>query len=87
MKKWIREKMSTQEKAEDVIFMIENVSFSKEDKVRKGLVAKVDIPTHLIPYMIALRDADRLEAIGQIGIERCIQFTLANGGKVPEDVV
>ena len=31
------EKMVGPEKAKDVIFLIDNVSFSKEDKVRKGL--------------------------------------------------
>ena len=37
--------------------------------------------------MIALRDADRLEAIGPEGIRRCQVFTESRGGKVPEDVV
>ena len=67
--------------------LIDNVSFSKEDKIRKGLCSAPEIYPELHPYLQALRDADRLEAIGQIGIERCIEFTKSIGGNVPADVV
>ena len=53
-----------EEKAKDVIFLIDNVSFSKEDKVRKGGAPSVEVPDHLKIYLDVLRDADRLEAIG-----------------------
>lgn len=56
--------------------MIEMISFSKQktfDRVN--------------PIIEAVRDGDRLEAIGQIGVERCIKFTESKGGKVPEDVI
>lgn len=53
-----------QEKAQDVKFLIDNVSFSKEDKVRKGLAPEIPVPDHLKVYLDVLRDADRLEAIG-----------------------
>ena len=76
-----------QEKAQDVIFLIDNVSFSKEDKVRKGLAPEVPVPDHLKVYLDVLRDADRLEAIGQVGIDRCIAYSNAIGRKVPEEVV
>ena len=76
-----------EEKAKDVIFLIDNVSFSKEDKVRKGNAAAVSVPDHLKLYLDVLRDADRLEAIGQIGIDRCIAYSNAIGRKVPEEVV
>lgn len=33
-----------------------------------------------------LQDADWLEAIGEVGIQRCIEYTRANGGNVPTDV-
>ncbi len=56
------------EKGDHVLLIIENVSFSKEDKLRKATEGKLNIseavPTDLHPYLIALRDADRLEAIG-----------------------
>jgi hypothetical protein len=51
-------------KARDVCFLIDNVSFSKEDKVRKGLAKAEETPKHLERYLAVLRDADRLEAIG-----------------------
>ena len=53
-----------EEKAKDVIFLIDNVSFSKEDKVRQGKAVAVPVPEHLKLYLDVLRDADRLEAIG-----------------------
>ena len=53
-----------EEKAKDVNFIIDNVSFSKEDKARKGLAEKVEVPERLKLYLDAVRDADRLEAIG-----------------------
>jgi uncharacterized protein len=56
--------------------MIEQISFSKQKSFDR-----VD------PIIETVRDGDRLEAIGQIGIERCIQFTESKGGKVPHDVI
>ena len=61
------------------MFLIENLSFSKEDKQRKGLSPKVEIPSHLKSYLDCLRDADRLEAIGDVGLLRCIEFCKAKG--------
>lgn len=74
-------------KGKQILNIIENVSFSKEDKQRKNNVFVVDIADELFPYLVALRDADRLEALGEVGIRRCEQFVLARGGKIPEDVV
>lgn len=74
-------------KAQDVIFIIDNVSFSKEDKVRKGQATPVPVPEHLRLYLDAVRDADRLEAIGEVGIERCIEYSQSIGRKIPEEVV
>lgn len=57
--------------------MIEQISFSKQGKN----FAPVD------PILEAVRDGDRLEAIGEIGLIRCEKYTLASGGSVPENVV
>jgi uncharacterized protein len=69
-------------KANDIMNIIDNVSFSKEDK---GLCK--DLGQKLNVYLTWIRDADRLEAIGEIGIKRCTQFVIAIGGNVPQDVV
>lgn len=74
-------------KGKQVLNIIEHVSFSKEDQQRKNNIFVCDISDDLFPYLVALRDADRLEALGEVGIRRCEQFVLAHGGKIPEDVV
>jgi uncharacterized protein len=65
-----------------VMKIINNVSFSKEDK---GLSEK--LPKPYDDYLIAVCDADRLEALGTVGLDRCIEYTKTHGGRVPEDVV
>jgi uncharacterized protein len=56
--------------------MIEMISFSKQKSFER-----------VNPIIEAVRDADRLEAIGKIGLQRCIQFVTINGGSVPKDVI
>lgn len=77
-----------------VIDIIENISFSKEFSGKCHDFSEVMIShknnngwTSLQEYITIVADADRLEAIGNIGITRCEQFIRARGGKVPENVV
>lgn len=65
-----------------VMRVIDNISFSKEVK---GLREEIQKPFDM--YLLAISDADRLEALGKVGIERCIEFTSSHGGIVPDDVV
>ncbi len=62
--------------------MIQNVSWSKENK---GLRKHFEEPYQTILNIVS--DADRLEALGTIGISRCETYTRENGGRVPEDVI
>ena len=38
-------------------------------------------------YLTIVRDADRLEAIGTVGIERCIKYQTVHGNRVPDVVL
>jgi len=57
----------TSEQVEKIVFIVENVSYSKE--AAKGFPAE-EIPAELC----IVQDADRLDAIGAIGAARCIAF-------------
>jgi len=54
-----------------VIDICENVSFSKE---KKGLLNQ-DLPKHVMLLRNIVSDADKLDAIGYDGIERCRMYT------------
>lgn len=71
-----------EEKCNRVMNIINNISFSKQIK---GLRKQLSYPDYI--YLDIVSDADRLEAIGQIGIDRCIAYTEATGGNVPKDVI
>lgn len=72
-------KQLSHEKAQLVVDIIENISFSKEVKGQRR-----NLNT---PYQDIVSDADKLEALGEVGLERCITFTKEKGGRVPDDVV
>lgn len=78
---FINENLSS-EHVNIVMKIIDNVSWSKEVR---GETEQLNEPYNL--YLTALTDADRLEAIGEIGINRCIEYTLSRGEVVPDDVI
>ena len=60
----------------------EDVSFSKHFSGQRR--------SYVFPYNIVLNiasDSDWLEALGQIGLERCMKYSKILGRKIPEDVV
>jgi len=61
--------------------LIENISYSKQLKHSVQLEWPLDF------YLDILRDADRLESLGKVGIERCTEYVRSKGGKIPEDVI
>jgi uncharacterized protein len=75
---YIKSKL-TYEKAEIVMDIINNISYSREISGQRKNVHQ--------PYLDIISDADRLEAIGEIGIKRCIIYRKTKNGKIPEDII
>jgi HD superfamily phosphodiesterase len=66
------------EKVDLVMNIVMRVSFSKEEKAYKS-DTPLDWPDVLGDYVIVrhiVSDADKIQAIGDIGIERCAQYTM-----------
>jgi HD superfamily phosphodiesterase len=70
------------ERSERVLRIIANISYSKQVA---GLLESLPAPDSI--YRDTISDADKLEALGEIGIERCETLTRERGGSVPADVV
>jgi uncharacterized protein len=70
------------EKADAVIDIINNISYSQQIK---GKRKTLNHPYNI--YQDILSDADKLEALGEIGLRRCILYTESINGKVPQDVI
>jgi uncharacterized protein len=79
---FIDEQFNDTEKSRCVIHVIDNISYSQEVQGKRLILP---YPQNI--YQDIVSDADKLEALGQVGLQRCITFTLARGGHVPQDVV
>jgi uncharacterized protein len=62
----------TQEESEFIVYVIERISYSTEKATKDEGVTE-----DMKPYLYIARDADRLDAIGAIGIARCFAFSAA----------
>lgn len=62
--------------------LVLHVSFSSEKKDPAKVVAKLAE----LPELSVVQDADRLDAIGAVGVGRCFAFTGARGGTLDEAI-
>ncbi len=69
---------------EPIVQIIHDVSYSKEVK---GLTLESALHEPFEIALIVVRDADRIEAIGYKGVERCFLYTKESGGIVPDDAI
>ena len=63
---FLKELKFSEPEVDGVIKICENVSYSKE---KKGKLEKLETPIDLLRNIVS--DADKLDAIGYAGIERC----------------
>ncbi len=62
----------------DMMFVvIDNMGFTSE--VKAGAEKSTSISAETLEYMHVVQDADRLDAIGAVGVARCLAFTGAFG--------
>jgi uncharacterized protein len=73
-----------QEIAEFILRIIERVSFSKQ-KNNESKEAPSNHDEQVVLNII--RDSDRLEALGEVGVKRCEEFIRSRNGKLPEDFI
>lgn len=69
-------------KANRIITIIDNVSYSKE---ARGERTTLPYPDYI--YLDVISDADRVEALGYIGIKRCEEYTIAKLGINNLDII
>jgi uncharacterized protein len=62
-----------------MFFVIDNMGFTSE---MKGGTDKATLSPETIEYMHIVQDADRLDAIGAVGVARCLAFTGAFGRSI-----
>lgn len=66
------EEYFSKEETNDILFIIDNISFSRE---KAGLIRWNEFTRETLLIRNIVSDADKLEAIGKVGIERCLQYT------------
>ncbi|OAP61993.1 hypothetical protein AYL99_04196 [Fonsecaea erecta] len=83
LQKAVIEAGMSQSYAEHVQLLVEGVSYSSEIKNPQHVKDLIDI----IPELGIVQDADRLDAIGAIGIARCFTFGGAKGARSLQDSI
>jgi uncharacterized protein len=73
---------SSPEAVDRIMRIIDNVSFSKQNSGKSEKLPEPDAT-----YLTWIRDADRLEAIGKVGIDRCRAYSQSKNPNATEEEI
>lgn len=81
VRQWLMAMLEDHKSVLEIMHIHKNCSWSKRNESRPYRSDGSGDTLRLL-----LQDADWLEAVGKVGLERCIAYTKSVGGRVPEDV-
>ncbi|BBI30142.1 putative HD hydrolase [Acanthamoeba castellanii medusavirus] len=81
VRQWLFSMLEDHDTVCEIMHIHRNCSWSKRDT---SLPYRSDGSGDTLRLL--LQDADWLEAVGDVGLERCVAYTKSVGGRVPEDV-
>lgn len=71
----------------DAQWIIDNISFSTQKKQKEKLIPLIQSDSTVLVALEICSDADKLEAIGKIGLDRCRTYTKENNPDATEEQI